>query len=104
MNTAFVFHPGISTLSVNHEVYFLHSTDSDFIHTEELYLPALTFCIMHIHTVNLSRKKRCLIPTGTGTDFHDNVLIIIRILGKQQDFQLLFQLLHTFLGRGKLFL
>ena len=59
---------------------------------------------MRIHSEKLSRKKSSLIATGTGTDFHDNVLVIIRILRKEKNLNLLFKFCNFSLGRGKFLL
>ena len=32
-----------------------------------------------LHTIDFCRKQRCLISACAGTDFHDNVLLIIRV-------------------------
>ena len=40
---------------------------------------------MLIHTVDLRSEKCRLVPAGTGTDLHDNILIIIRIFWKKQN-------------------
>ena len=96
--TAFIFQLGICTLSGNCEADFLHATDSDLIYIQKLCLPSLALCIMYIKPVHFRCKQGSFISAGAGTDFHDNILIIIGILGKQKDLQFLFQLLDSFLG------
>ena len=59
---------------------------------------------MHIHPIDLSCEQSCLISTCAGTDLHDNVLLIIRILGQKQDLHLLFQLYDPLLRVRHLFL
>ena len=49
---------------------------------------------MHIHSVDFRREQGRFITTGPGTDFNDNVLVIIRVFRKQQDLQFLLQLFN----------
>ena len=93
---AFVFKLGISSLSAYHEADIFHAADADFFHVHGFHFPALTFCIAHIHTVHFRCKKRCFVSACACTDFHDNVFIIVRVFGQQQDFHFLLQLFHTF--------
>ena len=104
MHTAFIFHLGVSALTGDHKLYFLHTTDTDIIHIHGFHLPAVPLCIMYIHTINLCRKKCRFITACSGTDLHDNVFIIVRILGQQQHLQLLLQLFHLFLAVSQFFL
>ena len=82
MYATLILHLGVSTLSADGKLYFLHTADTDLIHVDQLYLPTLLLGIMHIHTINFCRKKCSLIAAGTGTDLHDYILVIIRILGQ----------------------
>ena len=99
----FVFHLGISTFTIDHECYIFHSADTDLFTFYQLDFPSLAFCIMHIHTVDLCRKKCSLISACTGTDLNDNVLFIVRVLWKKKDLQFLFQFFYTFLVIIQLF-
>ncbi len=94
MHPALIFHFGVCTLAGNHELHFLHSSDTDFIHIQCLYSPALALRIMHIHTVNFRGKQSRFIPARTCADFHNHVFIVIGVLGQKQYFQLLLQLFH----------
>ena len=99
----FVFHLGISTFTIDHECYIFHSADTDLFTFYQFDFPSLAFCIMHIHTVDLCRKKCSLISACTGTDLNDNVLFIVRVLWKKKDLQFLFQFFYTFLVIIQLF-
>ena len=59
---------------------------------------------MDVHAVDLRGEKCRLIPAGTAADLHDNILVIVRVLGEQKDLQLLFQLLHPLFRLVQLFL
>ena len=95
MHTALIFEPRIRTLTGNHEADIFHAADADFFHVHRLHPPTLTLCIAHIHPINFRCKQRRLVAARTRTDFHDNVFLIVGVLGKQQDFQLLLQLRNT---------
>ncbi len=101
---ALILHLGVSALPAYGKLHFLHTADADLIHIDELHAPTLALRIMHIHAVDLCGKKSCLITARARADLHDHVLIIIGILGEQQDLQLLLQLLHPLLGFGELLL
>ena len=104
MHTAFIFHFGVSALTDDHKLYFLHAADTDLVHVQGFHLPALTLRIMNIKAIHFRRKEGCLVPACTCTDFHDYILVIIRVLGKQENLQLLLQLLHTLLGAAQFLL
>ena len=57
---------------------------------------------MCIHSEKFSSKQSSFLSTCTGTDFHYNILIIVRVFRKKQNLNLIFQLLHSLLGRVKL--
>ena len=59
---------------------------------------------MDIHAVDLRRKQSGFISAGAGPDLHDDILVIIGVLGQKQHLQGVLQLLDTRLGSGKLFL
>ena len=82
MYATLILHLGVSTLSADGKLYFLHTADTDLIHVDQFYLPTLLLGIMHIHTIDLRCKQCSLIAAGTCTDLHDYILVIIRILGQ----------------------
>ena len=91
VHTGLILHQGVCALTVDHKGHTLHTADAGLVRLNNLGLPVLALCIMLIHTVNLRSEKCRLVPAGTGTDLHDNILIIIRIFWKKQDLQFLFQ-------------
>ena len=58
---------------------------------------------MYVHTIDFSGKERRLISSGAGTDLNDNVLVVIRVFRKEEDLQLLLQLLDPFSRLVQLF-
>ena len=103
MYTTFVFQSGIRTFSVNHKSNFFKSADSIFVETHHLRLPILGFCVFHIHSVNFCCKQSRFVSACTCTNFHNNVLLIIRVFWQKKNFQFLFQFLNPLLGIWQFF-
>ena len=53
---------------------------------------------MYIHPVNFRSKQSSLISARTGTDFHDNIFVIVGVLGQKQNFHFLLQFFHPLLA------
>ena len=104
VHTALVFQPGVRSLSRDHEHALLETADAVFIQGDQLCLPVTAVRIVYIHAVDLSRKKGRLIAAGACPDLNDNILVIIRVFGKEKDLQLLLQFLHALPGLIQLFL
>jgi len=104
VNTRFIFQYRICASSCNHKVNRLHTTDTSLVCLKCFHFPASALCIMHIHTINFSRKQRSLFSTCTCTNFNDNVLIIVRILRKKQNLQFILKFCKTRLGFIQFFL
>ena len=98
VHAALIFQHRVRALAVDHEVHRLHAANAGLIHFHGFHLPAAAFRIVHIHPVKLCRKQGSLVSACTRTDLHDNVLVIVGVLGQQQDLQLRLQLLDALLG------
>ena len=85
VHTGLILHQGVRALAVDHKGHTLHTADAGLVRLDNLGLPVLALRIMLVHTVNLRSEKRRLVSAGTGTDLHNNVLIIIRIFRKKQN-------------------
>jgi len=104
VDAALILHLGICALACHHEHNLLETSDSVLIDADKLRLPAVALRKMHIHSVKLRGKKGCFVAAGAGTDFHHDVLVIIRIFGKQENLQLLLHFLNSFFRIGQFFL
>jgi hypothetical protein len=67
-------------------------------------LPALALGIARIHPKNVAGKQRRLVAAGTGPDFEDDALFVIRVARQQQALQFDFEFGQTRLGGRHLFL
>ena len=54
---------------------------------EHLDLPALLLGEARIHAEDFGGKERSLVAAGAGADFDDDVLLVVRIFGQEQDLQ-----------------
>ena len=79
----------VRALSSDDKNHLLHPADAGFIDRHQLRLIATTLRVVDVHAVELCGEKRCLITAGTATDLHDDVLIIVLVLRKQEDLELL---------------
>ena len=76
---------------------FTHNTGDDFtiaavfpfVGADHFYLPAAGFRVPGVHAEQVASKNRSFITTGTGTDFKEHVVGIVRVFGQQQDLQFL---------------
>ena len=89
---------GVDIIPGNHQGDFLKAADFGLVFIDHFDFPALLFRVVKVHIIEVGRKEAGFVPTGSSTDFHDDVLIIIRILRNQQDLQFLFQLFLPVLG------
>ena len=101
---ALVFENGICALAVHHELNFLHAADTGLVDVHELGLPMSRFNIVDVHPVQLRREQCSLVTACAGTNLHNYVFLIKRILRQKKDLHLFLESLDIVLCRGKLFL
>ncbi|MNM55341.1 hypothetical protein D3C81_664780 [compost metagenome] len=95
MRTTFVLQLTICASAVNHKDNLFKTAQVAFIHVHNIDAPALRIGIPRIHPVQIGGKQSRFVPSGRTANFHDDVLIVVRILRQQQYANLLFQLLLT---------
>ena len=106
VHAAFKFQNGVGILSFNGACHFLETAQVRFIGIGNLQFPAFPFCKLDVHLEKVRCKEGCLFTAGAGTDFKDDVLAVIGVLGNEHfmDFQVqlfhfLFIFLQVFLGQ-----
>ena len=87
--TAFKLQAGIGALSGDGEAGLLDAAQFGIVEVEYLHLPAVALGIHGVHPHQRMGKQRCLLAAGTAPDLHDDILVVVGILGQQQDLQLL---------------
>ena len=90
MHAALVLHARIHAVAFDDGDDFLQSADARLRRREHFHLPALGFGVAVVHAEDLRREQRGFVAAGSGADFQDDVLLVIRILGQQQHLQLFF--------------
>ena len=95
MGTAFVFQLTISSLSCHHEGNFLEAADFRGIAVQYLRTPALLFRIASVHAEKVAGKEGRLLAPYATANLHDDILIVIGVLGQQENGQFLLQLLFS---------
>ena len=103
MYAAFEFHAAVNAVTADLENDLLKAAQLSRVGIHNLNTPAAGFCITQIHTEENTGKKCSLITAGTAADFHNNVFVIVRVGGQQQNrelllifFNLRFELLQLF--------
>ena len=100
MYTRFVFELAVYTVTLNGKDNFLITAQFGSVGTYNTCLPALLlFNVLRIHAEEIAGKNSCFVTAGTATNFHNNILIVIRILRQHENMQFFFQgflFLHQF--------
>jgi hypothetical protein len=68
---------------------FLEAAGCGFAQVHDLHLPALALGIARNHPEEVGRKQRSLLAPFTAADLDDGVALVVRILGQQQQIDLL---------------
>ena len=103
VHAGFILHPRKDTLSGNFRRCFLVPADPGIGEGHRLKAPPPPFRIPLIHAKQIGREKRRLIAAGPGPYFENGILLVSRILGQQQNFQLVFDPGHARPGALQLF-
>ena len=99
MYARFVFELAVYTVTFNRKDNFLITAQFGSVGTDNTCLPALLlFNIFRIHAEEITGKNSRFIAAGTATNFHNNILIVIRILRQHKNMQFFFQS-FLFLGQ-----
>ena len=108
VDARFIFQLAIDARAFDGEDDFLEAAQFRCVGTDDARLPSrLFFDVFHVHAEQVAGKEGCFVAAGSGADFHDDVLVIPRVLGQHEDVQLVFQIglflseaVHFFLGHG----
>src|SRR5471030_1727302 len=107
MHAAFVLELAVDLVAADQRDDFFEPAHGRFAAGRDFKLPALRFAVARVHAENLGREQGCLIAAGAGANFEHDVLLVVRIFGQQQNFELVFdlalfglELRHFLLGHG----
>src|SRR5437868_4674196 len=84
MDSRLVAHLRKNAVAFDHRECFFDTANTGVSGVQNLHLPALTLGVACIHPEHLCCKERRFIAAGSGTNFEDDVLLIIRIAGKEK--------------------
>ena len=73
--------------------HFLIAAEITLALRYDLCFPALALGVAHIHAKEVAREKRRLITARAGTDFKEDVPLIVRISRQQHDLEIFIELL-----------
>ena len=105
MYTTFVFQDAVCTLTFYKGDDFLESTHATCrIAAYNIYLPSAHFCILGVHAEKISHEEPRLITAGSCPDFEKHILVIVRVFGKEEQFQFILQELQFLLELRQFFL
>ena len=91
VHAALVLQLAVNLLAADQRDDFLSRRRRDSLTSSDFHLPALRFGVARVHAEDLGGEQRGLVAAGAGADFEHDVLLVVGILGQQQDLQLLFQ-------------
>jgi hypothetical protein len=92
VHAALIFELGVHALPLDDGDDFLQAADRGLRRGEHFDLPAPGFGVAVVHAEHLVGEQGGLVAAGTGADFKDDVLLVVGILGQQQDLEILFGL------------
>src|SRR6185503_17419146 len=84
---AFVFEPAVDTLTFDERDDFLEAADSRRVGRENLDTPSLPLCVSGVHSKDVRHKQSRFVASRPGTNFKDDVSLVVGILGEEQDLQ-----------------
>ena len=100
VNAGLVFHPGVGTPAVDDEVRFLHAAQFGLVVVHQFNAPALGGGVHGVHPEQAVGEQGAFLTADTAPDLHNDALVVIGILGQQQDLQLFKQLFLLLFGSG----
>ena len=93
MDAGFIFQLAVDAGAFDREDDFLETAQFRRVGADDARLPArLFFNIFHVHAEEVACKEGRFVAAGTGADFHDDILVIPRVLGQHEDVQLFFEI------------
>src|SRR5581483_4595179 len=87
MYASFKFELSIHIISVYAEYYLLKTPDLAWAFFDKLNLVTMVLCPSGIHPIEVKCEKACLVTTRCGTNFDNDITILIRIPWEQGSFK-----------------
>ena len=91
MDAALEFEPAVGVVPIHHADDFLEAAQAGRTRTEDFHAPLPLFGIVRIHPKQVRGEQAGFLAAGAGPDFQQHVLFVQRVLGQQQESQLVFE-------------
>ncbi|MCG3162252.1 MAG: hypothetical protein JMDDDDMK_03493 [Acidobacteria bacterium] len=101
MHARFVFQARVDLVALDDRFGFLNAAQSRFGNFSDLEFPSHSFGVSRVHSQDFSREQAGLFAASSGADFKDDVLLVVRVFGQQQDFQFFFDRRATLFEFGQ---
>ena len=88
VDAALVFELAVDAAPLDHRDHFLQPADAGIAARHHFDAPPLPFGVHRVHAEQLGREQRRLVAAGAGADLEHDVLVVVRILGNEQDLEL----------------
>ena len=104
VNAALEFEPRIHLVARHAEHDLLIAAELGFGFVHHFGLPAALIGIHRVHSVQVGREQRAFLAARAAANLNVDVLLVVRVLGQQQDLQLVLQTGDVALGLLQLLL
>ena len=95
---AFILQAGIGASTLDGKADLFITTQFSFIGVDRFKMPTVQIRIHAVHPVQDACKQCGLFAAGAGTDFDDDVFVVVWIFRQQKKLDFLFVLTHALLG------
>ena len=84
VHAALVLETAVDPVPADRDDRLLHAAAGRLRDRERLELPATPLGVARVHAQQVGREERGLVPAGAGADLEHHVLVVVGILGHQQ--------------------
>ncbi len=102
VDAALVLQPAVDLVALDGGDHFFQPSDGRRAGREHFHFPALRLGEAGVHPEELLGEEGGLVAAGAGADLDQHVLFVVRVLGQEQQLQLLFELPFPLLEPGQL--
>jgi hypothetical protein len=88
MDAALVLQPAVDAFPLDGGDDLLQAAAAGLVARQHFNPPALALGVLAVHAEQLGGEQRRFVAAGSGPDFEDDVLLIVRVLRDQQDLEL----------------
>ena len=90
VHAALVFQLAVDLVAADQRDDFLQPAHGRFAAGGDFHLPALRFRVARVHAEDLGGEERGFVAARAGADFEHHVLLVVGVLGQQQDLEFFF--------------